>query len=266
MDEEGVFVYRALSPLEVRSQPSTGENVRTGANVYVDSLYAVDLKQSSRLKNSANGPFLRLTNGSDWLFERKNGEQVMESIPVERGLWAYRMNNPGSGLHLRSRPSSTDDSKLQPEFLFTHDDFVWADCKVVFKGVAHVRIQGTGGWLFERRDLFQTLIAHPPEQPSVGYVYRTDNHPERRHELKLPEVRECARRHGLDEIQFNERSRVIAFSDRARTVRINVYYTTGTVGTCVGHPKQGPTQMFRRSCTMHLLGQIMADPRVHTGK
>ncbi|KAK3259042.1 hypothetical protein CYMTET_31939 [Cymbomonas tetramitiformis] len=266
MYEEGIFVYRVLSPLEVRSQPSTGDDVRAGGKAFVDALFAVDLKQSCRIKNSNNGPFLRLTNGSGWLFERKDRAHVMESIPVERGLWAYRINNPGHGLALRSRPSSADDTKLQPEFIFPHNDLVWADCRVVFKGLTYVRIQGTGGWLFGSRNGSPTLILLPPEQPSVGYVYVADNYPVRCHELNLPEVRECARRHGLDEIQFNERSRVIAFSDRARTVRINVYYTTGTVGTCVSHPKQGSTQMFRRSCTMHLLEQIMMDPRVHTGK
>ena len=49
-------------------------------------------------------------------------------------------------------------------------------------------------------------------------------------------------------------------------VRINVYYTTGTVGTCLEHPTQGRTQMFRRNVTLAELEGIFRYPRVHTGK
>lgn len=46
---------------------------------------------------------------------------------------------------------------------------------------------------------------------------------------------------------------------------MNVYYTTGTVGTCIDHPSQGKTQLFRRDQTLEDLDRIFADPRVHTG-
>lgn len=39
----------------------------------------------------------------------------------------------------------------------------------------------------------------------------------------------------------------------------------GTVGTCVNHPRQGRTQLFRRDRSLSTLGQIFHDPRVHTG-
>ena len=47
--------------------------------------------------------------------------------------------------------------------------------------------------------------------------------------------------------------------------RINVYYTTGTVGTCLDHPRQGKTQLFRRNVDLSLLAQLFRDPRLHTG-
>lgn len=61
-------------------------------------------------------------------------------------------------------------------------------------------------------------------------------------------VRRIAARHGWSEVQFNEVSRVIAFtrfnSDSRHTERVNVYYTTGTVATCVDHPRRdAPTQL-----------------------
>lgn len=49
-------------------------------------------------------------------------------------------------------------------------------------------------------------------------------------------------------------------------VRFNVYYTTGTVGTCLDHPVQGKTQLFRRTVTVEELGSIFDHPRMHTGR
>ena len=46
--------------------------------------------------------------------------------------------------------------------------------------------------------------------------------------------------------------------------RINVYYSTGTVGTCLDHPRQGKTQLFRRNVDLAMLREIFRDPRVHT--
>jgi hypothetical protein len=49
-------------------------------------------------------------------------------------------------------------------------------------------------------------------------------------------------------------------------VRINVYYSTGTVGTCLSHPRQGKTQLFRRNVSKHQPQDIFENPRTHTGK
>jgi len=49
-------------------------------------------------------------------------------------------------------------------------------------------------------------------------------------------------------------------------IRINVYYTTMTVGTCLKHPKKGRTQLFRRRVSMKQLEKIFENPRQHTGK
>lgn len=53
---------------------------------------------------------------------------------------------------------------------------------------------------------------------------------------------------------------------RKGTTSINVYYSTGTVGTCLNHPRQGKTQMFRRGVHLDLLEMIFENPRQHTGK
>ncbi|MCP4974610.1 MAG: hypothetical protein GY931_00485 [Maribacter sp.] len=48
--------------------------------------------------------------------------------------------------------------------------------------------------------------------------------------------------------------------------RINIYTTKMTVATCLNHPKQGKTQMYRKNVSNEELGKIFKNPRVHTGK
>ena len=50
-------------------------------------------------------------------------------------------------------------------------------------------------------------------------------------------------------------------------VRINVYFTTGTVSTSLDHPTSGKTQLFRpNGPDYELLDKIFENPRVHTDK
>ncbi|GAX19830.1 hypothetical protein FisN_11Lh301 [Fistulifera solaris] len=79
------------------------------------------------------------------------------------------------------------------------------------------------------------------------------------------QVREIAAQHDYQEISLNVTSRVISF--RQQTTRINVYYTTGTVSTCLNHPVKGKTQLFRRNIvTTELLDALFDNPRKHTGE
>ena len=87
--------------------------------------------------------------------------------------------------------------------------------------------------------------------------------------LDLEAVRQAAEESQLHEIYFNQTSRVVSFApspdDPQAINRLNVYYTTGTVATCLDHPWQGKTQLFRRDVSMSLLRQLMREPRLHTG-
>ncbi|KAJ1428053.1 hypothetical protein B484DRAFT_329735, partial [Ochromonadaceae sp. CCMP2298] len=78
---------------------------------------------------------------------------------------------------------------------------------------------------------------------------------------QLAEAAEC-----WEEVSFNERSRVISFEHVDGCSRVNVYYTTGTIGTAIDHPVMGKTQLFRRNVTRNDLDRIFANPRAHTGK
>jgi len=49
-------------------------------------------------------------------------------------------------------------------------------------------------------------------------------------------------------------------------VKLDFYFTTGTVKTSLKHPTQGKTQMFAKErVTPDLYVQILKNPRVHTG-
>ena len=78
--------------------------------------------------------------------------------------------------------------------------------------------------------------------------------------LNINVVRQLADKADLEEIYYNEDSKVISFAprggDHSQIKRINVYWTTGTVGTCVAHPKQGHTQAFRRDVTPSVLEEL----------
>ena len=84
--------------------------------------------------------------------------------------------------------------------------------------------------------------------------------------LSLDAIRSIANKHGYEELSHSEDSRVVSFrGGPAKSTRINVYYTTGTVGTCLNHPKRGKTQLFRRDMSLDNLENIFENPRVHTG-
>ena len=85
----------------------------------------------------------------------------------------------------------------------------------------------------------------------------------------LRAARFAAKFNGWVIAQHNKASRVIAFTRQNRKSkyieRINVYYTTGTIGTCIEHPKLKKTQLFRRNQSISSMKRIFNNPRVHTG-
>lgn len=48
--------------------------------------------------------------------------------------------------------------------------------------------------------------------------------------------------------------------------RINYYYSTGTIATCLKHPKMGKTQLFRKNLKKEKILLVFENPRVHTNK
>jgi hypothetical protein len=50
-------------------------------------------------------------------------------------------------------------------------------------------------------------------------------------------------------------------------VKLDFYYTTGTVKTVLDHPRQGVTQLFAKgsSLSLEMYRAILQNPRHHTG-
>lgn len=67
---------------------------------------------------------------------------------------------------------------------------------------------------------------------------------------------------GWKEVGHYEQSRVVSFKRDGE--RMNVYPTTGTVGTALDHPTGGKTQLVRREVYTEQLEQIANNPRTHT--
>lgn len=83
-------------------------------------------------------------------------------------------------------------------------------------------------------------------------------------------LRQIGQREGFSEIIHQPDNKMMSFIKGKKKdgdwLRINVYYTTMTVGSCLNHPKKGPTQLFRRNVTQEELIKIFRTPRVHTQK
>lgn len=82
--------------------------------------------------------------------------------------------------------------------------------------------------------------------------------------IPLEKVRSIAIAHGYNEIDYQENIAMISFS--TGDVRINIYLTRMTVGTCLTHPNKGTTQLFRKNVDEETLKSIFKNPRQHTGK
>jgi hypothetical protein len=205
LDEEGCFVYEVIhgDGLAVRTQPSVDNAYRTSMSFEKGDLVAVDYIRYDRRRRrqhpphmnqnhnndhdqnydynttTINGPFLRLADGSGWLFAQKNGTSMMAQVTVETGLWAFYVDNVPYGQALRRHPCDRNDLRVMMMEMDDHDDNnhnIQEETAVVYQPlqkiycdrhvrhpVTHVgfyRVQGSsilltggtgGGWVFDRR-------------------------------------------------------------------------------------------------------------------
>ena len=123
------------------------------------------------------------------------------------------------------------------------------------------RVAGTDGWVFDLRGENHEMMRLVSSEPTSLYS-KSDSSI---NGWDINFVRGMAETFNLKEIALNETSRVISFQTSDKE-RVNIYYTTRTVGTALNHPSQGKMQLFRRNCSNEELKEIMQNPRVHTSK
>jgi hypothetical protein len=157
LDEEVCFVYKVISPCALRCQPNISDDDRIPDSKYVfqtGDLVSVDLiKDTERAsEHSTNGPFLRLSDGSGWLFEHKHSEPMMERMKVEAGLWCFYADNFPAGIGLRTHPIDDLALLVDPGVTFFPMEKLVCDKKVTDEsGVNFYRLQGSSGWVFDKR-------------------------------------------------------------------------------------------------------------------
>lgn len=65
---------------------------------------------------------------------------------------------------------------------------------------------------------------------------------------------------------IDQQNNIALLSYKKNGVRINIYWSRGTVGTAMEHPTKGKTQLFRKKVEWKELKKILTNPRVHTDK
>eukprot|EP00976_Prorocentrum_cordatum_P052515 1059021-Prorocentrum_minimum.AAC.1 len=266
-DEGGLFVYKAKTTVGVRSMPDVGDAFRLRRDVQEHELVAVDMRRFDNSPGCSHGPFLRLSDCSGWLFERKEMRLIMEEVPTEAGLWAFRVNEV-AGLTLRRHPTHSADLLIQPEKAYPSNFVIWADLKVESNGETFVHVQGTNGWLYATSGGQQTLVEVDPDLIEQEISFPSTESTTKAVLAFKDSVRELAREHGYTEVHFCETGAVVVFFREAivnadmafSDTSIRVYYTTGTVVTILNHPQQGKSQRFRWNCSLDDLAEIFANP------
>ena len=191
--QTGCFCFRALYDLTVQpcattepptSSDSTGSSV-VKAKIQQGQVVSVDVIRSSPEYDAAgDGPFLRLSDGSGWLFVHKQKRRVMSQVQVQKGLWQVRVTNAndGAGMELRRHPcrrliEEDDTGPDELDALLDHSPSENATGSTVFppntilqcdyqimdvgstvysregkqKPITFYRVCNTSGWIFDRR-------------------------------------------------------------------------------------------------------------------
>ena len=154
-EEEGCFVFEVVNnEISARSQPNILTEDKTRLEFEIGELVSIDLIQHSLDKN--NGPYLRLTDRSGWLFASCMGQERMRRVPVERGIWPVYVDNFPNGQYLRRHPVVSPDLDFEVDgenVLYEPGTKLYCDAKVVhpISNIAFYRVQGTRGWIFDHK-------------------------------------------------------------------------------------------------------------------
>lgn len=252
MVRTGLYAYQNISKerLLIRSSPHVSDSCKTPRSINVGEIVTADLVFDSTKQDVGNGPFIRLTDGVGWLFEKKYSETMMEELPVISGLWKFRVVN-SVGIAARLQP--IDSQRNMSSALYKTDEECICDRMIASpSGVNFYRVKNTIAWVFDKREdklmLRELSSSGGPQGPWTPDFVRGV----------------AIAVGGIEEILFNDQSRLISFQDKDGA-RLIVYYTKRTIGIAFDQPKEGKTHFFRRNCSDAELTEVLKNPHLHLG-
>jgi hypothetical protein len=242
--QTGLFAYKAVCGAFIRHRPICSESSKTSSAVLPNDIVVVDAIRESPYENG-NGPFLRLADGSGWLFEKKLGEQAMISIPIERGHWVFAVLNDPVGMLLRKQPMDCQD-KVFVDGIYKTGEFVECDRKITNSvGVNFYRVLGTAGWLFDKRNGVPMLNLLS-EDMKVGEI---DNDVVKFSGWQPDFVRGIAAViEGIKELYYQKAGQILTFENHDG-ILVKVFCSTRTMCSIFQHSSKGTIKYFRRECT-----------------
>ena len=83
--------------------------------------------------------------------------------------------------------------------------------------------------------------------------------------LDINSIKQLAQKLNWNEASHNKQNLMISYKNESINARINVYYNTGTVVTCLEHSYFGKTQFFQRKVNLEELKEIFESPKIHAG-
>jgi hypothetical protein len=254
--KEGLFAFKpCCGGMAIRDAPNCTEHSKNGKAVQADEIIMADVVRESPFKNG-NGPFLRLSDQSGWLFEKKLGQQVMERVPIEMGLWNFKVLNEPVGLGLRSQPVDRQDKVVGDPYLPGMK--IECDRKVVQgDGVCFYRVIGTNGWVFDKRN-------NKPMLELLSQNVRKSKIPDVVQPWDVEFVRGVASVvRGTKELSYDERTNVLNLETVDGT-QVHVFCRSHSVVVVFKHPIKGKTKECRRKCTPQELYMILTKDIIET--
>lgn len=270
----GLRVFRPLSSLALRSSLTSRNSDHTDLVTQNDVLVTTAIIQ---LASTCWFAELEDKKGFVPLFDPDKGPNLlMRALPLERGVWKYIVKNSGASLALRSRPDYGQQYKTTHQI--ADAEVITATHRVVgAHGAVYVRVVGYNGWLFENRKnengenentllpLGFTHLHGAAEIASPSF-----HSPPFKGGFDIAWLRELAHKTHLKELMYCPESRLICFISedwpKTDSFRVNVFYVTGTVATCVIKSTSQPTQqlkkkkIFRRCVSASDLFEMMVNP------
>ena len=289
--ETGLFAFRMTSTngMAIRKSCHVGDGTNTTkATIQQGEIVVADIIRHSPLDNG-NGPFLRLTDGSGWLFQHKlGGSPLLEEIPITNGTFRLKIQTP-NGIKPRGQPVDSyyykDHARVS---ILKQGETIVCDQKLSSpSGTSFYRTKGTELWIFDKHtsgdDVVSEIIAEivsEPESPNscslLEKTARNSNDDKYfatasnglKHPWSPHFIRGNANAiYGLEEIDFDARRKVISYKSSHDDVIINVYFDTRMIGTVTGsnsnQTTQGRVQRFHRNCNDAELQAIFQDPRTY---